>query len=403
MAWKNIFIPNITTEISSENLESNDFVNLGNSYDIVSLNNLVTIGSESVIYSKSDFKISIYTTTIPGATYEPYHPTYKVYYNNTLLASTEGFDCDIVGLALGFDYSSKRAKLRTVQRRYSTYPPTPSSTRFSIQATSWSDSVQQSIYNALVNVGLIVLSGGAGSGYIGNAMLLNKKMVGYNIPTSSEASTYTESVNEAFENPVANKPKIGNGFARIRFVKEAEIVRKSLIINNTYNPEITPNGIDIVNNREIYNSYHTNTALADFNSRFTQYFLSNKTLVMQMENSQAYTLTNDGIFRRNTVQTGYNEINEWIPIKRINNPKTLYFKHKDNRKDGIYFFGEMRCVYVQNGVAYASNYIRVDSSSNWEQKALDISNLPYVDYIWILWEDADEDFKDFEIEYYEEE
>ena len=63
----------------------------------------------------------------------------------------------------------------------------------------------------------------------------------------------------------------------------------------------------------------------------------------------------------------------------------------------------MRCVYVQNGVAYASNYIRGDSSSNWEQKALDISNLPYVDYIWILWEDADEDFKDFEIEYYEEE
>lgn len=59
-------------------------------------------------------------------------------------------------------------------------------------------------------------SGGAGSGYIGNSLLSNKKMVGYNVPTSSAEGTKTESVNEASENPVANKPKIGNGFARIK-------------------------------------------------------------------------------------------------------------------------------------------------------------------------------------------
>ena len=62
-------------------------------------------------------------------------------------------------------------------------------------------------------------SGGAGSGYIGNPLLSNKKMVGYNVPTSSAESTKTESVNEASETPTANKPKIGNGFARIKFLK----------------------------------------------------------------------------------------------------------------------------------------------------------------------------------------
>ena len=63
-------------------------------------------------------------------------------------------------------------------------------------------------------------SGGAGSGYIGNSLLSNKKMVGYNVHTSSEESTKTESVNEASESPVSGKPKIGNGFARIKLIEE---------------------------------------------------------------------------------------------------------------------------------------------------------------------------------------
>lgn len=64
-------------------------------------------------------------------------------------------------------------------------------------------------------------SGGAGSGYIGNSLLSNKKMVGYNVPTSSAESTKTESVNEASETPVSGKPKIGNGFARIKFLRSS--------------------------------------------------------------------------------------------------------------------------------------------------------------------------------------
>lgn len=61
-------------------------------------------------------------------------------------------------------------------------------------------------------------SGGAGSGYIGNVLLSNKKMVGYNVPTSSAESTKTESVNVFSTMAEANKPKSGNGFARIRFL-----------------------------------------------------------------------------------------------------------------------------------------------------------------------------------------
>ena len=77
------------------------------------------------------------------------------------------------------------------------------------------------IYYAFTR-GIISPSGGAGSGYIGNSLLSNKKMVGYNVPTSSVESTKTESINEASESPVSGKPKIGNGFAKIKLVREAK-------------------------------------------------------------------------------------------------------------------------------------------------------------------------------------
>ena len=64
-------------------------------------------------------------------------------------------------------------------------------------------------------------SGGAGSGYIGNSLVSNKKMVGYNVPTSSAESTKTESVNEASESPVSGLPKIGNGHAKIKLLRES--------------------------------------------------------------------------------------------------------------------------------------------------------------------------------------
>lgn len=62
-------------------------------------------------------------------------------------------------------------------------------------------------------------SGGAGSGYIGNSLLSNKKMVGYNVPTSSAEGTKTESVSVFDSNYVADKPKAGNGHVRIKFLR----------------------------------------------------------------------------------------------------------------------------------------------------------------------------------------
>lgn len=62
-------------------------------------------------------------------------------------------------------------------------------------------------------------SGGAGSGYIGNSLLSNKKMVGYNVPTSSAEGTKTESVNTYSAEATANTPKSGNGHARITWLR----------------------------------------------------------------------------------------------------------------------------------------------------------------------------------------
>lgn len=64
-------------------------------------------------------------------------------------------------------------------------------------------------------------SGGAGSGYIGNSLLSNKKMVGYNVPTSSAESTKTESVQVYSASGEENKPKAGNGMARITFLRSS--------------------------------------------------------------------------------------------------------------------------------------------------------------------------------------
>lgn len=79
------------------------------------------------------------------------------------------------------------------------------------------------LYNVLLESSIPPNGGGAGSGYIGNSLVSNKKMVGYNVPTSSAESTKTESVNEASADPVSGKPKSGNGFARIKFLREVDI------------------------------------------------------------------------------------------------------------------------------------------------------------------------------------
>lgn len=58
-----------------------------------------------------------------------------------------------------------------------------------------------------------------GSGYIGNSILTDKHMAGYNVETSSDISTKTISVTQVSETPQADTAKKGNGFAKITLVE----------------------------------------------------------------------------------------------------------------------------------------------------------------------------------------
>ena len=87
-------------------------------------------------------------------------------------------------------------------------------------------------------------SGGAGSGYIGNSLLSNKKMVGYNVPTSSAEGTKTESVNDVSASAVSGKPKSGNGFARIKLVSQAQQKVDISASNQLKNNGVSPTVVD---------------------------------------------------------------------------------------------------------------------------------------------------------------
>lgn len=60
--------------------------------------------------------------------------------------------------------------------------------------------------------------GGGGSGYIGNSLLTDKHMAGYEVTTSDDESTKTISVENHSATPTADYAKEGNGYARISLV-----------------------------------------------------------------------------------------------------------------------------------------------------------------------------------------
>ena len=61
-------------------------------------------------------------------------------------------------------------------------------------------------------------TGGGGSGYIGNTLLVDKIMYCYNCATSNDESTKTVSNTCANSSPTENCSKIGNGYARITYL-----------------------------------------------------------------------------------------------------------------------------------------------------------------------------------------
>ena len=75
--------------------------------------------------------------------------------------------------------------------------------------------------NIVLNYGLSGGSGGGisgkdgGSGYIGNRLLFNKHMTGYNVETSDDESTKTITTTNVSEEPMSDYAKKGNGYAKI--------------------------------------------------------------------------------------------------------------------------------------------------------------------------------------------
>ncbi len=59
---------------------------------------------------------------------------------------------------------------------------------------------------------------GGGSGYIGNSILKNKHMAGYNVSTSTEEGTKTISVTNSSNSPISDYAKEGNGYAKITLI-----------------------------------------------------------------------------------------------------------------------------------------------------------------------------------------
>lgn len=59
---------------------------------------------------------------------------------------------------------------------------------------------------------------GGGSGYIGNSLLYDRHMAGYNVEASEAETTKTISVANASEEPKADYAKIGNGYAKITYL-----------------------------------------------------------------------------------------------------------------------------------------------------------------------------------------
>ena len=111
-------------------------------------------------------------------------------------------------------------------------------------------------------------SGGGGSGYIGNELLTDKKMVMYSTDSSfisNEESTKTEITENVSETSTADYAKIGNGAAKITYVKNnnnylSNLEVEGYSLDNTFNKKLTTYNIYI---SEKETSIHVNAQADD--------------------------------------------------------------------------------------------------------------------------------------------
>ncbi|MBR4350888.1 MAG: InlB B-repeat-containing protein [Bacilli bacterium] len=112
-------------------------------------------------------------------------------------------------------------------------------------------------------------SGGGGSGYIGNELLLNKKMVCYNCATSTEEDTKTETTTCTNSTPTENCSKSNNGYAKLTYLAPTEQLhglREQL--SKTYSVKTNPEFADYLQGINFDDSVNINTLTPDTNISF---------------------------------------------------------------------------------------------------------------------------------------
>ena len=226
--------------------------------------------------------------------------------------------------------------------------------------------------------------GGAGSGYIGNSLLSNKKMVGYNVPTSSAESTYTESVNEASETPVANKPKIGNGFARIKLLRATSDIS---FFTSSLSSDLMVEDWDIANVKDSL-TYGNSTMQP---TMYSEFFLTEWNFNIGNQWAPSTTIS-DGELVRTGRGDNRSDAVFWIPVNRIN--KTIIkitadYKVTDQRHWGSgfdrigFWVGYVDSNNEWHSVSLGDKY---PDDENWHTGGEWVYNgtlIPYIDYIGI--------------------
>lgn len=232
-------------------------------------------------------------------------------------------------------------------------------------------------------------SGGAGSGYIGNSLVSNKKMVGYNVPTSSAEGTKTESVNEVSASAVSGKPKSGNGFARIKFLREVGHVLFKDIVKTTDK------------DHEKHTSYDGSNPGVPVNN-LSSYFETDYILSSRQSNAN-YLASFNGNEGSGSNKSSSTSCIIYYPIPKTF-IKNVKYKYKfASGSSSQYAYVNVGLGYVENGqMKYADNEI-VKSNTNyqtdWKEVSFTINTPKLFDYL-VMWVcDYTWMFKDIEFNY----
>lgn len=263
----------------------------------------------------------------------------NIHYNNVLIGSffQNVGEYPWIYLGVGVDDTNQLGYAVVLYRQGD-----DSNTKLRAYGICQSTSAQGNLYSLLRGAVPIPsnLSGGAGSGYIGSSLLSNKKMVGYNVPTSSAESTKTESVNEASETPVSGKPKIGNGFARIKFLRDVS--------------QFTLKDIAKTLNTDHMQLYVNNSWWDSYQSAFAEYLGTNNILQAVRSGGSRIDVYDGENIQTNSKQ-GFSETKIWIPIQRTTISTVTITGYTTDPNQ--YRYGNVSLAKIQNGALVESSVI----------------------------------------------